>query len=189
MRQYRTMAALMAGAALVSAMSLGVAPAGAAQRPQGGSARSQGYPVAVYFSRHPASDNRYGAVFAVRRVSPTRGVATFAVRQLLAGPTAAEARAGYFTELTQAIRGPSTCGPAGFTLRLNRRGRTPEPGTATLQFCRRLSIPSLGADARMSAEIVATLRQFPPVHRVVILTAAGVCFGDLSGLNRCLRPR
>jgi hypothetical protein len=40
----------------------------------------------------------------------------------------------------------------------------------------------------MIAEIRATLLQFASLHRVVILTVAGICFDDLSGLNRCLRP-
>jgi hypothetical protein len=142
----------------------------------------------VYFSRHPISDNQYGAVFAVRRVSPTLGVATYAIGQLLAGPTRAETKAGYYTEFTDYYHGPSTCGPAGFTIRLNRRGDAPEPGTATLRLCRRIHLPGIGTSARMAAEARATLRQFPHVRHVVILNAGGACFGDESGRNTCLRP-
>jgi hypothetical protein len=115
-------------------------------------------------------------------------VATYAIGQLIAGPARAETRAGYFTELTGSLRGASTCGPNGFTIRLNRRGQLYEPGTATLQFCRRLALPGLGAGARITAEVRATLLQFPSIRRVVILNRDGSCFGDLSGLNRCLRP-
>src|SRR5438270_12711995 len=60
---------------------------------------ARGYPVTVYFSKHPESDQRATAVFALRRIAPTRAVATFAIGQLLAGPTPAEARARYFSAL------------------------------------------------------------------------------------------
>ena len=42
-------------------------------------APGRGYPVQVYFSKHPASDENPAAVFPVRRLSPTRAVATFAI--------------------------------------------------------------------------------------------------------------
>jgi hypothetical protein len=148
---------------------------------------TRGYPVKVYFSRHPVSDDHYGAVFAVPRVAPTLGVATFAIRQLLAGPTRAEAKAGYYTELAQYYHGPSNCGPVGFTLRLNRRGAAYEQGTATLQLCRRFTTPGIGTSARITGELRATLLQFASIKRVAILTANGSCFGDLSGRNICLR--
>lgn len=195
MRRYGLMAALLAGVALVGAMSLSAGSVSSAAgsvsvapREPGATMPLQGYAVKVYFSRHPVSDDRYGAVFALKRVSPTRGVATFALRQLLAGPTPAEASAGYYTEWTSSTYGPSSCGPLGFTLRLNRRGAAPDVGTATMQLCRRVRVPGIGASARMTTQVQATLLQFASVHRVVILTATKACFGDLSGLNRCLRP-
>jgi hypothetical protein len=146
----------------------------------------QGFPVKVYFSKHPISDDRFGAVFPVRRVSPTLGVATFAISQLIAGPGPVEARAGYFTEITPHYFGPSNCGPNGFTIALNRRGAMFEPGTATIRFCRFFALPGLGAGARITAEVHATLLQFSSIKRVVMLNRNGDCFNDLSGLNRCL---
>lgn len=147
-----------------------------------------GYPIKVYFSKHPDSDNSFTAVFPVARTAPDLGVATFAVKQLIAGPTAAETHAGYFTELSAAInrRDLSSCGGADFTISLNMRGRTPQPGTATLQFCRTLMLPGEGADARIGTELQATLTQFPTIKKAVILTKQGNCFGDLSGQNLCL---
>jgi len=56
--------------------------------------------VKVYFSKHPESDQHATAVFAVRRISPTRAVATFAIGQLLVGPTQAEANAAASFRLT-----------------------------------------------------------------------------------------
>src|SRR3954447_14805605 len=72
-------------------------------------APGRGYPVKVYFSKHPVSDDNPAAVFPVRRLSPTRAVATFAVGQLVVGPTRAEARSGYYTALAGIFYGPSTC--------------------------------------------------------------------------------
>ncbi len=187
MGRYRALITRLAGVTLVGVLSLSAGPAGARQGNLGGASPGRGYPVWVYFSRHPISDDRFGAVHAMRRVSPTLGVATFALQQLLVGPTRAEAAAGYYTEWPQAAYGPSSCGPRGFTLRLNWRGSMPAAGTATVQLCRRLHVPGVGASARMTAELQATLRQFAAIRSVVILTTAGTCFGDLSGLNRCLR--
>lgn len=151
-------------------------------------AHGRGYPVAIYFSRHPISDERPAAVFPVRRLSPTLGVATFALAQLFAGPTPREARAGYYTPLPSALRGTSTCGKRDFTIRLNRRGTVVERGTATVRICRRTQLAGILDDARIETEMTTTLRQFPAIRAVVILDVQGHCFGDLSGRDVCLRP-
>ncbi len=147
------------------------------------------YPILVYFSKGQASLGDPHAVFPVRRVSPTPAVATYAIEQLIAGPTPAEKTAGYFTELTTVLHRsePSSCDGADFRLTLDHRGGTPEPGTATLQFCRPMTSPGIGADARITAEITRTLTQFASITKVIILNLHGDCFGDLSGLNRCLQ--
>jgi hypothetical protein len=147
------------------------------------------YPVLVYFSKGQASLDDPSAVFPVPRVSPTPAVATYAMEQLIAGPTPSEKGAGYFTELTTVLHRsePSNCGDADFRLTLDHRGGTPQPGTATLQFCRPTTSPGIGADARITAEITRTLTQFATITTVVILNRNGDCFGDLSGLNRCLQ--
>jgi hypothetical protein len=147
------------------------------------------YPVLVYFSKGQASLDDPTAVFPVQRVSPTPAVATYAMEQLVAGPTPAEKTAGYFTELTTVLHrsDPSSCGDADFRLTLDKRGTRAEPGTATLQFCRPTTSPGIGADARITAEIKRTLTQFASITTVVILNRNGDCFGDLSGLNRCLQ--
>ena len=149
-------------------------------------APGRSYPVTVYFSKHPASDENPTAVFPVRRLSPTRAVATFAIGQLVVGPTRAEARRGYYTALAGIFHGPSSCGRAAFRIVLNRRGTSVEQGTTTLQFCRPTMIGGIGTAVRISAEIARTLTQFPSIKRVVILDYRGDCFSDLSGRNLCL---
>jgi hypothetical protein len=152
-------------------------------------APGRGYPVKVYFSRHPASDENPAAVFPVRRISPMRAVATFAIGQLLVGPTRAEATSGYYTALAGIFHGPSTCGRAAFRIVLNTRGTIVEHGTTTLQFCRRTMIAGVGTAVRISSEITKTLTQFPSIKRVVILDYRGDCFSDLSARNLCLQTK
>lgn len=152
------------------------------------------YPIKVYFSQYPQSvTTNNSAVYAVNRTSPTIAVGTFAIQMLIAGPTPSEKQAGYFSELNTMLSGSSNCSapiPVGgpdFMLTLNMKGKTPETGTATLQFCRAITSPGIGADARVTAEINATLKQFSSIKKVVILTRDGHCFGDLSGKDLCLK--
>lgn len=157
------------------------------------SSNSASYPIKVFFSRSPESLNTNpSAVYPVDRVSPTIAVGTFSLQLLIAGPTLSERNAGYFTELNTLLSGPSNCSaplPVGgpdFTLTLNMKGSVPETGTATVKFCRTISSPGIGADARVTAEINATLKQFANIKKVVILTKDGHCFGDGSGKDLCL---
>jgi hypothetical protein len=153
-----------------------------------------GYPLKVYFSRFPDTDTNFSAVFPVARISPTPHVEIFAIQLLIAGPTPEERSAGYFSELNSLLNGPSLCSaapaPTGgpdFTLTLDHKGSTPEVGTATLKFCRAMLIPGEGTDARVKAEINATLLQFPTIKKVVILTKDGQCAFDLRGGTGCLQ--
>ncbi|MGO8949409.1 MAG: hypothetical protein ACLQUY_17520 [Ktedonobacterales bacterium] len=148
-----------------------------------------GYPIKVYFSNNPGSMT----VTPVSRVSPTLQVGTYSIQLLIAGPTPEERAAGLFSELNDAFTGPSNCagslpvdGP-DFTLTLNMKGTTPSPGTATLTFCRPMSLAGEGTGARITSEIDATLEQFSSVKKVVILNSSGNCFNDLSGQNLCLK--
>ena len=134
----------------------------------------------------PTRYNDPNAVFAVHRTSPTLGVATYAIQQFIAGPTKSEAASGYFTELHGALSGSSNCNGADFKIALNTHGSTPQTGTATLQFCRQLSLPGDLSDPRIKAEITRTLTQFSNI-KTVILTYDGHCFADMSGADMCLQ--
>src|SRR5712691_67421 len=151
------------------------------------------YPIRVFFSKFPESTTDFSAVYPVDRTSPTIAVGTFSIQLLIAGPTLSERQAGYFSELNSILTGPSNCSapfPTGgpdFTLTLDKKGSVTEIGTATVKFCRSTASPGIGADARVIAEINATLKQFPRIKKVVILTVAGHCFGDESGKDLCLK--
>src|SRR5256886_1124958 len=154
---------------------------------------STSYPIQVFFSKYPVSvSTDPSAVYPVARMSPTIAVGTFSIQLLIAGPTLSERNAGFFTELNTMLSGPSNCSaplPVGgpdFILTLNMKGPYPETGTATVKFCRTISSPGIGADARVTAEINATLKQFANIKKVVILTKDGHCFGDGSGKDLCL---
>ncbi|PWT72050.1 MAG: hypothetical protein C5B60_10030 [Chloroflexi bacterium] len=144
------------------------------------------YAVHVYFSKHPDSDNDPALVFGVQRMSPTLGVATYAVAQLVAGPTQTEQSQGYYTPLGTSLQGASSCGGPDFIITLDHRGTTPQTGTATLQFCRQTLLAGDLTGARITAEITTTLEQFSNIHQVVILTETGTCFNDFTGQNSCL---
>jgi hypothetical protein len=150
-----------------------------------------GIEVKVFFSKHPETDGNVSAVFPVKRVSPTSAVATYAVRQLIAGPTASEKGLGYFTELTTSLTGASTCGGADFQITLNTHidphTGTPsmQTGTAVLQFCRATQLAGDLVGPRIRAELDATLKQFPTITTTQILTSTGHCFDDSSGTDTC----
>jgi hypothetical protein len=157
------------------------------------SANTTSYPIKVFFSQYPKSVTDPSAVFVVDRTSPTIAVATFSLQLLIAGPTLSEQQAGYFTELNTTLSGPSNCtgsrpvGGPDFTLTLNMKGPYPETGTATVKFCRTTMPAGIGTEARVTAEMNATLKQFSNIKKVVILTQDGHCFGDESGKDFCLK--
>ncbi len=137
-----------------------------------------GYPVKVYFSKQNLAPSQ---VFAVNRTSPTLGVATYAISQLIAGPTAAEKAQDLFTPLEGSLSGTSTCSGADFKITLNWNRTHAEDNVATLQFCR--NVPGYGdtGAAMVRNEISRTLTQFANIHEVVIIYKDGSCFDDLIG--------
>ncbi len=146
-------------------------------------AQPQPLTVQVFFSRHPQSDEDFTAVFPVNRTVVPEGqrVGTATLEALIAGPTAAEQAQGYFSELGGMLHGPSMCSGEDFIL-------TIEDGLATVRFCREIASAGIGQDARVTVAIESTLRQFPTIQQVRLLTRDGHCLGDMSGLDLCLEP-
>ena len=141
---------------------------------------TDGFPIRVLFSRHPESDSDPSAVFPVDRVAPDSGVARYAIGQVLEGPTAEEAAAGFFSAWTNFFYADdSDCGGDRFEIVL-------DGGVATVRFCVTVILLGVVADAQALSALTATLEQFPTIERVVMLNRAGDCMFDLSGLNLCL---
>jgi hypothetical protein len=136
------------------------------------------YNTKVYFSKHPDSDNDPTKVFSVARTSPDAGVANFALRQLIAGPTATEKASGYFSDV-RVRSDPSNCGGADVKVSI-------ADTRATVQFCRSFDAVGTLSDARANETIRATLLQFPTIKSVVVLNKGGHCQFDMSGEDRCL---
>jgi hypothetical protein len=121
----------------------------------------------------------FTAVFPVTRVAPDAGVATAALQALIAGPTSDEVRVGYFSEIGENLRGPSTCDGSDFTIQV-------ADGLGAVRFCRMLTSAGIGQDARMQSALTSTLTQFSSIRQVRLLTHEGHCLFDLSGEDRCL---
>lgn len=139
--------------------------------------QEQEYPVQVFFSKKPDSDNDPNKVFAVNRIASDAGTGKFAVTELLKGPSETEKAQGYFT--TVRLRaGESSCDNQDFSLKV-------ENSVATLQFCRQFDHLGVVADGQADSSIKATLQQFDTVKKVVILNQQGNCEFDLSGMNLC----
>ena len=141
-------------------------------------AKPKTYHVKVYFSKHPESDDDPTKVYAFTRTSPDLGLATFAVKQLISGPTNPEKAAGYFTDV-RVRNDASNCGNADFTLSI-------KDAKATLRFCRTFDAVGTLSDGRANETIRATLLQFPTVKSVVVLSKDGHCQFDMSGEDRCM---
>lgn len=139
----------------------------------------KGYSVKVYFSKHTDSDNDPTKTFPVDRTSPNIAVASYAISQLIAGPTTDEAALGLYS--TVKVRGDtSNCSGQDFKIKILE-------GTATLQFCRTFDAIGTMSDATAQETIKATLLQFSTVKKVIILSKTGNCQFDMSGQNLCLQ--
>ena len=151
--------------------------------------------ITVYFSKTMAAGGPWGATFPLKRAEPVLNhvasvgdLASYAIQQLIAGPTKSELFAGYSSIVQHALFGRSTCaGQQNFILSVDEQGMQPKVGTVTIRLCRRISAAGVGVDAGIRAEIGSTLKQFPSLKNVVILTSDGHCFGDESGADFCLR--
>jgi sporulation and spore germination protein/immunoglobulin-like protein involved in spore germination len=108
-----------------------------------------------------------------RRVPATNAVAATALRQLLAGPTAAEAASGYTTAIPPATR---------------LRGITIRSGTATVDLTRAFESGggSLSMQARV-AQVVHTLTRFPSIKRVAF-KLGGRPVSSIGGEGVIVRP-
>jgi hypothetical protein len=135
------------------------------------------YPVQVFYSKHPESDDDPSKVFPVSRTASDLGLGKTAMTELLKGPSATEQSQGYFTTV-RLREGPSSCNDQDFTLDITN-------GVATLQFCKQFDHLGVVADGQADSEIKATLTQFDTVNKVIILNTAGDCEFDLSGMNLC----
>lgn len=137
----------------------------------------QSYVVNVYFSRSPESDDDPSKVFPLQRTSTDLGVAAFAIKELLKGPTEAEKSQKYSSDV-RVRSGASTCDNQDFSIAITN-------GVAELKFCRPFDHVGEISDGRAESQINATLKQFQTIQKVRILNSQGDCEFNLSGMNLC----
>ena len=133
--------------------------------------------VDVYFSKSPESYDDPTFLIKTSRTTNRIDVGTFSIEQLIAGPTSEEKKQGLVS--TIALSGESNCSGKDFSLSIDKNKK------ATLKFCKLYISPGTMADARIINSIDKTLKQFPTIEKIVILTYDDHCFGDLSGLDIC----
>lgn len=159
-------------AARTCAEQAGAVPAGLAAQ--------QGGAVEVFFLIEPVElVGGEPLVCSVERAVAGADPPIDAVQALLAGPTQDEQAIGVGSRWDGVLSGESDCDGADFTL-------TVSGGLATIQFCRTVILTGVISDAVMSAQLRATLTQFPTTDQVAVLDEFGGCLFDLSGLNLCL---
>lgn len=133
--------------------------------------------VKVFFSKNPESNNDFAYDISVSRTTNRTDVGAFTIEQLIAGPSSTEQAQNLFSPLK--LTGASNCGTKDFTLSIDSAKK------ATLKFCKNVDSAGVGTDARVTNTINDTLKQFPTITKVVILTKDDNCFGDMSGQNLC----
>lgn len=142
-----------------------------------------GVTVRVFFSPAEGVARGFDDVVSVERVvHPVDGkVASAAMEALIQGPSEEERAWGYSSELYDALSGESACGGPDFNLGIDGHG------LATLRFCRPVAGNGIGGDARIWAQVRATLLQFPTIREVRVINRSGGCLGDQSGYEFCLQ--
>lgn len=140
------------------------------------SSSAESVTVKVYFSKDPSSMDDPNVVVAVDRTTTRTDIATFAIEELIDGPSATEQVNGLFTPLV--FTGASSCSGKDFTLSISS-------GKATLQLCKIVELGGVLDGERVRQTVEKTLKQFSTVTKVVILNRDGSCFNDLSGQDLC----
>jgi hypothetical protein len=131
----------------------------------------------VFFPKSPVSSNDFTKVEPVIRTTSRSDVGSFALEQLIAGPTAAEQAKGFENPFPK-FQGNSNCNGKDFTLSISQQ-------VGKVKFCRSVITAGIGQDVRIQNSIESTLKQFPTIKTVVLLDQKGDCFNDASGENLC----
>lgn len=145
--------------------------------------------VQVFFTKQPETGSTH-KTFAVTRTTTEADVATFAIAQLITGPTDAEKSSGYSSALEGRIgaKGGASCdGSADFATKMDARGTTAEPGTLTVTLCKNPTFQgNYLAWSQSIDQLKDTVLHLPGVHAVVLLTSRNTCYDDQGDGTLCL---
>lgn len=107
------------------------------------------YPVGVYFSKTPESDDDFTYVIRVERTTTDSNIVEHAVNELLNGPSSSEIQLGLFTPFK--LSGSSTCDDKDFEVEVDAQK------TAKIYLCRDLILGGIGDSARLQTALNRTL--------------------------------
>ena len=145
--------------------------------------------VQVFFTKQPETGTTH-KTFPVTRTTTSADVASFAIAQLVTGPTDAEKAAGYSGALQgrMGAKGGASCdGSVDFALRMNARGTTTEAGTLTIRLCKDPVFQgNYPAWSQSIDQLRDTALHLPGVRAVVLLTSRNTCYDDQGDGTRCL---
>ncbi len=134
--------------------------------------------IKVFFSKNPSSFDDPTIRVGVDRTTTRSDVATFAIEQLIAGPTEDEQVGGLFSPLS--LTGDSNCSGKDFSINIDQTTKK-----ATITFCKQISVSGTVDTAQVTTTVEDTLTEFTTIDSVAILTHEDHCFGDESGMNLC----
>lgn len=110
----------------------------------------------------------------VERHTPRTDVATFALEEIMKGPTTVEVEQGlrptFGEEYFVTLSGNSQCGIKTFTLNID-----PDNYFAKVKFCKDVNFTQDLSMSLLTDQIRKTLIQFEKIHKVQILNKAGNC--------------
>ena len=179
--------ALMPVLAACAATSTAQPGATATSQPTAASVPS--HTIQVFFTKQPETGSTH-KTFPVTRTTTDSDVATFAVAQLITGPTDAEKAAGYSSALQgrMGAKGGTTCdGSADFAIKMDARGTTAELGTLTVTLCKDPTFQgNYLAWSQSIDQLKDTVLHLPGAHAVVMLTSRNTCYDDQGDGTRCL---
>lgn len=114
----------------------------------------------------------------VIRETTRSDVATFAIEEIIKGPTPEEINQGlgqtFGTGKFVVFTDSSNCSGRDFSINVTN-------GTATVRFCRSTQLTGDSSGYIVTGEFVSTLKKFSTVKKVVVLNKAGQCFNNMSG--------
>ena len=128
--------------------------------------------INIYFSKDPESFDDPLTLYPVIRELNGNDPISFAVSQLIAGPTNEDKENGLFSELV--LSGESNCQGMNFEYTVNSK-------VVTLQFCRKLELSGEMQGARIKEMIHRTLTEINNIEDVIILGQNGSDIFDLKG--------
>lgn len=117
----------------------------------------------------------------VTRTTARQDVATFGCEEIIKGPTAEEITQGLQPTFGDGnhvnFTSNSNCNGKDFTISIENK-------KTTFKFCRQTQLAGDFSGGIVTEQITKTIKQFPTVDQVRVLTVNGDCLNDLSGLNQ-----